>query len=82
MQYRVRDEYVVHLGKGNVLKAGEVFEPTPKVLEEQGWKIEPVNGEPQPGKTKGPDPAPTPETKEVPEPPKDRTMKKDEAQTK
>jgi hypothetical protein len=82
MQYRVRDDYVVHLGKGNVLKAGEVFEPTPKVLEEQGWKLEPVNGEPQAGNTKAPDPAPVPETKEVPEPPKDRAMKKDEAQTK
>jgi hypothetical protein len=82
MQYRVRDDYVVHLGKGNVLKSGEVFEPTPKVLKEQGWKLEPVNGEPQPGKTKDPDPAPSPETKEVPEPPKDRAMKKDEAQTK
>jgi len=82
MQYRVRDAYVVHLGKGNVVKGGEVFEPTPKVLEEQGWKIEPVNGEPKPDKTKGPDPAPAPETKEVPDPPKDRAMKKDEAQTK
>ena len=39
MQYRVRDAYVVHLGKGNVVKGGEVFEPTPKVLKEQGWKI-------------------------------------------
>jgi len=82
MQYRVRDDYVVHLGKGNVLKAGEVFEPTPKVLEEQGWKLEPVNGEPQPGKANGPDPVLAPETKEVPEPPKDRAIKKDEAQTK
>lgn len=82
MQYRVRDEYVVHLGKGNVLKAGEVFEPTPKVLAEQGWKIEPVGDESQPGKSDKPDPAAKPETKEVPEPPKDRAMKKDEAQTK
>jgi hypothetical protein len=82
MQYRVRDDYVVHLGKGNVLKSGEVFEPTPKVLEEQGWKLEPVNGEAPAGKGKDPDPALAPETKEVPEPPKDRAMKKDEAQTK
>jgi hypothetical protein len=82
MQYRVRDNYVVHLGKGNVLKSGEVFEPTPKVLEEQGWKLEPVNGEAPTAKAKEPDPAPAPETKEVPEPPKDRAMKKDEGQTK
>ena len=82
MQYRVRDAYVVHLGKGNAVKGGEVFEPTPKVLQEQGWKIEPVNGEPKPGKTKGADPAPTPGTKEVLEAPKDRAMKKDETQTK
>jgi hypothetical protein len=82
MHYRVRDAYVVHLGKGNVVKGGEVFEPTPKVLQEQGWKIEPVNGEPKPDKTKAPDSAPAPETKEVPEPPKDRTMKKDGPQTK
>jgi hypothetical protein len=82
MQYRVRNDYVVHLGKGNVVKSGEVFEPTPKVLEEQGWKLEPVNGEKPPVKSKEPDLAPAPETKEVPEPPKDRAMKKDEAQTK
>jgi len=82
MQYRVRNDYVVHLGKGNVVKSGEVFEPTPKVLEEQGWKLEPVNGEQPPAKTNGPGPASSPETKEVPEPPKDRAMKKDEAQTK
>ncbi len=82
MQYRVRDEYVVHLGKGNVVKGGEVFEPTPKVLEEQGWKIEPVGEEPQAGKSDKPDPITKPEIKEVPEPPKDRALKKDEAQTK
>jgi hypothetical protein len=82
MKYRVRDDYVVHLGKGNVLKGGAVFEPTPKVLEEQGWKIEPVGEETQPGKREKPDSATKPEIKEVPEPPKDRAMKKDEAQTK
>jgi len=82
MQYRVRDCYVVHLGKGNVLKSGEVFDPSPKVLEEQGWKIEPVGDEPHQAKGDKLDPASKPETKEVPEPPKDRAVKKDEAQTK
>ena len=41
MKYRVRQGYVVHQGV-RVILPGEVFVPSPEVLETQAWKIEPV----------------------------------------
>lgn len=68
--YRVREGYVVHLGVGRILSSGTVFEPDQKVLEGQGWKIEPVKeAEPVPEN-------PQPATKDVEAPPQDRMIKK------
>ncbi|MBM4286902.1 MAG: hypothetical protein FJ135_01920 [Deltaproteobacteria bacterium] len=84
-KYRVKPGYCLHLPHQNFVQAGEEAdlngELEKEILESQGWKIEPVNGE-QPNKANGPDPAPSPEAREVPEPPKDRAVKKDEAQAK
>jgi hypothetical protein len=68
--YRVREGYVVHLGNSKTLSPGAIFEPGQEVLENQGWKIEPV---------KEADPVaenPQPETREVESPPQDRMVKK------
>lgn len=62
--YRVREGYVVHLGNRQTLSPGTIFEPDQKVLESQGWKIEPVQEEPKPV------------TKYVEAPPQDRMIKK------
>jgi hypothetical protein len=68
--YRVREGYVVHLENSKTLSQGAVFEPDQKVLDSQGWKIEPVKEvEPLPEK-------PNPVTKEVEAPPQDRMIKK------
>jgi len=62
--YRVREGYVVHLGNRQTLSPGTIFEPDQKVLESQGWKVEPVQEEPKPV------------TKDVEAPPQDRMIKK------
>lgn len=62
--YRVREGYVVHLGNRQTLSPGTIFEPDQKVLESQGWKVEPVQEEPKPV------------TKYVEAPPQDRMIKK------
>jgi hypothetical protein len=62
--YRVREGYVVHLENRQTLSHGTIFEPDQKVLESQGWKVEPVQEEPKP------------ETKDVEAPPRDRMIKK------
>jgi hypothetical protein len=62
--YRVREGYVVHLGNRQTLSPGTIFEPDQKVLESQGWKVEPVKEEPKPL------------TKDVEAPPQDRMIKK------
>lgn len=61
--YRVREGYVVHLGNRQTLSPGTIFEPDQKVLESQGWKVEPVQEEPKPV------------TKDVEAPPQDRMIK-------
>jgi hypothetical protein len=68
--YRVREGYVVHLGNRQTLSPGTVFEPDQKVLESQGWKIEPVK-EVEPVQEE-----PKPVTKDVEAPPQDRMIKK------
>ncbi len=55
---------MVHLGNRQTLSPGTIFEPDQKVLESQGWKIEPVQEEPKPV------------TKYVEAPPQDRMIKK------
>ncbi len=75
MQHRVRHDYVVHLGAGRTLGPGEVFEPSPEVLENQGYKLDPLPAPEQQMK-------PEPETREVPKPPKDRAIKPGDATTK
>ena len=68
--YRVREGYVVHLGNRQTLSPGTIFEPDQKVLDSQGWKIEPV-------KEAGPVPEkPKPATKDVEAPPQDRMVRK------
>jgi len=68
--YRVREGYVVHLENSKTLSPGAVFEPNQEVLDNQGWKIEPVKeAEPVPEK-------PKPETRDVEAPPRDRMIKK------
>jgi hypothetical protein len=68
--YRVREGYVVHLGKSKALSPGTVFEPDQEVLDAQGWKIEPVKEvEPVPEN-------PKPATRDVEAPPQDRMIKK------
>lgn len=62
--YRVRDGYVVHLGNRQTFSPGTIFEPDQKVLESQGWKVEPVQEEAKPV------------TKDVEAPPQDRMIKK------
>jgi len=82
--YRVKLGYCLHLPHGRFVHHGEEVdlngELEQKVLETQGWKIELV--QPEPAAVKAQNAAPAPETKEVPESPKDRAVKKDEAQTK
>jgi len=82
--YRVKPGYCLHLPHGRfVHHGGEVDlngELEQKVLGTQGWKIELV--QPEPAAVKPQKAAPAPETKEVPDPPRDRAVKKDEAQTK
>ena len=68
--YRVREGYVVHLENRQTLSPGTIFEPDQKVLESQGWKIEPVK-EVEPVQEK-----PKPETKDMEAPPRDRMIKK------
>ncbi|MHB9075257.1 MAG: hypothetical protein ACYC6G_17255 [Desulfobaccales bacterium] len=68
--HRVREGYVVFLENGRILTPGTRFEPSREVLENQGWKIEPVKeAEPVPEKSK-------PETRDVETPPQDRMVKK------
>ena len=62
--YRVREGYVVHLGNRQTLSPGTIFEPDQKILESQGWKVEPVQEEPKPV------------TRDVEAPPQDRMVKK------
>jgi hypothetical protein len=38
--YRVRFDHTLHLGPGQTLGPGDVFEPTPEVLASQGHKLE------------------------------------------
>jgi hypothetical protein len=82
--YRVKPGYCLHLPHGRFAHPGEEVdlsgELEQKVLETQGWKIESV--QPEPAAVKPQKAAPAPKTKEVPEPPRDRAVKKDEAQTK
>ncbi len=63
--YQVREGYVVHLGNKQTLSPGTIFEPDQKVLDSQGWKIEPVK-----------EVEPKPVTKDVEAPPRDRMIKK------
>ena len=68
--YRVREGYVVHLGNRQTLSPGTIFEPDRKVLESQGWKVEPVKEvEPVPLE-------PKPVTRDVEAPAQDRMIKK------
>lgn len=68
--YRVREGYVVHLANSKTLSPGAVFEPDQKVLDSQGWKIEPV-------KEGGPvEEKPDAATKDVESPPQDRIIRK------
>jgi hypothetical protein len=84
--YLVKPGYCLHLPPGRFVHPGEEVdlngELEQKVLETQGWKIEPAQPEPAAVKPQKAGTAPVPETKEVPEPPKDRAVKKDKAQTK
>jgi hypothetical protein len=85
-KYKVKPGYCLHLPHQNFAQAGEEVdlngELEQKVLETQGWKIEPAQPEPAAVKAQEAGAVPAPEAKEVPEPPKDRAVKKDEAQTK
>ncbi len=85
-KYLVKPGYCLHLPHGRFAQTGEAVdlegELEQKILESQGWKIEAAGEEPQPAKANGPDPASAPETKEAQEPPKDRAVKKGEAETK
>jgi hypothetical protein len=68
--YQVREGYVVHLENSKTLSPGAVFEPDQKVLDSQGWKIEPVKEvEPVPETT-------NPAAREMEAPPQDRMIKK------
>ena len=89
--YRVRNGYVVHLPDSKCLEEGEVFEPSPEVLENQGWKVEPVPAagppvEPEKPQEEAPvEPehkAPEAEEKAPKGPPKDRAVKSEGAKTK
>ncbi len=72
--YQVREGYVVHLENGKKLSPGDLFEPGQEVLENQGWKIEPVKeAEPVAEQSK-------PAIKAVETPPQDRMIKKPQVQ--
>ncbi len=72
--YRVREGYVVHLENSKTMSPGEVFEPDQEVLENQGWKIEPVKeAEPVAEQTKQ-------AAKDMEAPPQDRMVKKPQVQ--
>ena len=61
---------MVHLGNRQTLSPGTIFEPDRKVLESQGWKVEPVKEiEPVQEETK-------PVTRDAEAPPQDRMIKK------
>jgi hypothetical protein len=81
MKYQVRNGYAVHSPDGKVYEEGEIFEPSEQVLADQSWKIEPVKEEEAPAEDADSKLEPE-EAKEVPEPPQDRAIKKNGAQTK
>ncbi len=63
MAHRVRFDYVVH-EDGRAFHPGEVFEPSPETLENQGYKLDPVT------------PEPAAKTQKIQGPPQDRMIKK------
>jgi hypothetical protein len=67
-KYLVRNGYVVHFPGGKSLGPGEVFEPTPDILANQGWKLTPI--------VEGKPPEEV-EQKSFKKPPRDRAMKSD-----
>ena len=89
--FRVRNGYVVHLPDGKCLEEGEVFEPSPEIMDYQGWKVEPVPVEkPQAEAEKLQEEAPVEPENKAPEvedkapkgAPKDRAVKSEGTKTK
>ena len=76
--YRVKSGYCLHLPNQVMKQSGEEAELNgdleKDIMDNQGWKVEPV---PTPERK-----APEPAVKAAAQPPPDRAMKKDEAKTK
>ena len=81
---------MVHLPDGKCLEEGEVFEPSPEIMDYQGWKVEPVPVEkpttepekPQEDAVAPENKAPEAQEKGLKGAPKDRAVKSEAAKTK
>ena len=80
--HRVRHDYTVHLGPGKTLGPGEVFEPSPEVLEKQGYKLDRLPDPEPETKAEAKAEPEKPEAREVSKAPKDRAVKAGETGTK